>query len=230
MIGRSHGIHAEPITFGIKLAGHYAEFARNRARLEAARAEIAVCAISGPVGTFAQVDPSVEAYVAEKLGLAIEPVSTQVIPRDRHAAVFDQVWQRSATVYFASARDRLALWESLKGKYRAQAAAAKDDDELQRVLHRMIRERPPLREPATGHAAVSSAHPVATEAGLELMGFYHSHPDHPARPSQYDLDHAWPFFSYVIVSVHQAVPQDMTSWLLQDDRSAFSEETLTHGD
>ena len=79
------------------------------------------------------------------------------------------MWQRSATVYFASARDRLALWESLKGKYRAQAAAAKDDDELQRVLHRMIRERPPLREPATGHAAVSSAHPVATEAGLEIF-------------------------------------------------------------
>ena len=70
----------------------------------------------------------------------------------------------------------------------------------------------------------------AAELGLDLMGFYHSHPDHPARPSQYDLDHAWPFFSYVIVSVHQAVPQDMTSWLLQDDRSAFSEETLTHGD
>jgi proteasome lid subunit RPN8/RPN11 len=68
------------------------------------------------------------------------------------------------------------------------------------------------------------------ELGLDLMGFYHSHPDHPARPSQYDLDHAWPFFSYVIVAVHSGVPQDMTSWLLQDDRSAFSEETLTHGD
>ena len=70
----------------------------------------------------------------------------------------------------------------------------------------------------------------SAELGLDLMGFYHSHPDHPARPSQYDLDHAWPFFSYVIVSVHEGVPQDMTSWLLQDDRSAFSEETLTHGD
>ena len=87
-IGRSHGIHAEPTSFGLKLAGHYAEFARNRTRLEAARAEIAVCAISGAVGTFAHVDPSVEAYVAEKLGLAVEPVSTQVIPRDRHAAFF----------------------------------------------------------------------------------------------------------------------------------------------
>jgi adenylosuccinate lyase len=87
-IGRSHGIHAEPTSFGLKLAGHYAEFARNRTRLLAARAEIAVCAISGAVGTFAHVDPRVEAYVAEKLGLEVEPVSTQVIPRDRHAAFF----------------------------------------------------------------------------------------------------------------------------------------------
>jgi adenylosuccinate lyase len=87
-IGRSHGIHAEPTTFGLKLAGHYAEFARNRARLAAARREIATCAISGAVGTFANIDPRVEAYVAEKLGLAPEPVSTQVIPRDRHAQLF----------------------------------------------------------------------------------------------------------------------------------------------
>jgi adenylosuccinate lyase len=87
-IGRSHGIHAEPTSFGLKLAGHYAEFARNRARLVAARAEIATCAISGAVGTFAHVDPRVEDYVAAKLGLAAEPVSTQVIPRDRHAAFF----------------------------------------------------------------------------------------------------------------------------------------------
>jgi len=87
-VGRSHGIHAEPTTFGLKLAGHYAAFARNRARLEAARAEIATCAISGAVGTFANVDPFVERWVAEKLGLEPEPVSTQVIPRDRHAAFF----------------------------------------------------------------------------------------------------------------------------------------------
>src|SRR5579875_911664 len=87
-IGRSHGIHAEPTTFGLKLAGHYAEFARNRRRLEAARAEVAVCAISGAVGTFAHLDPSIEAFVAERLSLAPEPVSTQVIPRDRHAAFF----------------------------------------------------------------------------------------------------------------------------------------------
>ncbi|WP_073974242.1 adenylosuccinate lyase [Erythrobacter donghaensis] len=87
-IGRSHGIHAEPVTFGLKLAEAYAEFSRCRTRLVAARAEIATCAISGAVGTFANVDPAVEAYVADKLGLAIEPVSTQVIPRDRHAMFF----------------------------------------------------------------------------------------------------------------------------------------------
>jgi adenylosuccinate lyase len=87
-IGRSHGIHAEPVTFGLKLAQAYAEFARNRARLVAARADIATCAISGAVGTFANIDPFVEAHVAEKLGLTVEPVSAQVIPRDRHAMFF----------------------------------------------------------------------------------------------------------------------------------------------
>ncbi|WP_198372059.1 adenylosuccinate lyase [Roseomonas rosulenta] len=101
-VGRSHGIHAEPTTFGLKLAGHYAEFARGRARLVAARAEVATCAISGPVGTFASVDPRVEAFVAERLGLAVEPVSTQVIPRDRHAAFF------CALALVASAIERLA--------------------------------------------------------------------------------------------------------------------------
>src|SRR6185437_14922904 len=87
-IGRSHGIHAEPTTFGVKLAGYYAEFVRARARLVAARDEIATCAISGAIGTFANIDPYVEEHVAKKMGLAVEPVSTQVIPRDRHAAFF----------------------------------------------------------------------------------------------------------------------------------------------
>ena len=101
-IGRSHGIHAEPTTFGIKLAQAYAEFARARARLVAARAEIATCAISGAIGTFANIDPRVEAYVAEQLGLAVEPISTQVIPRDRHAMFF-------ATLgVIASSMERLA--------------------------------------------------------------------------------------------------------------------------
>ncbi|WP_313537406.1 adenylosuccinate lyase [Sphingomonas sp.] len=87
-IGRSHGIHAEPVTFGLKLAEAHAEFQRNKARLLAARADIATCAISGAVGTFANIDPRVEAHVAAKLGLSVEPVSTQVIPRDRHAMFF----------------------------------------------------------------------------------------------------------------------------------------------
>ncbi len=101
-MGRSHGIHAEPTTFGVKLAGHYAEFARNRARLEAARAEVAVCAISGAVGTFANIDPAVEEYVAEKMGLTPETVSTQIIPRDRHAMFF------SVLGVIASSVERLA--------------------------------------------------------------------------------------------------------------------------
>ena len=101
-IGRSHGIHAEPTTFGIKLAYAYAEFARGRERLIAARKEVATCAISGAVGTFANIDPRVEEYVASKLGLSPEPVSTQVIPRDRHAMYF-------ATLgVIASSMERLA--------------------------------------------------------------------------------------------------------------------------
>ena len=88
VMGRSHGIHAEPVTMGIKFARFYAEFARNRERLVHARKEIATCAISGAVGTFANIDPRVEAHVATKMGLAVEPVSTQVIPRDRHAMFF----------------------------------------------------------------------------------------------------------------------------------------------
>src|ERR1044072_3646412 len=88
MVARSHGVHAEPTTFGLKLGGHYAEFARNRERLVAARKEIATCQISGAVGTFANIDPQVEAHIAKKLGLEPEPVSTQIIPRDRHAAFF----------------------------------------------------------------------------------------------------------------------------------------------
>lgn len=87
-VGRSHGIHAEPVTFGLKLAYAYAEFERAKDRLVAARREVATCAISGAVGTFANIDPRVEAHVAKKLGLAVEPISTQIIPRDRHAAYF----------------------------------------------------------------------------------------------------------------------------------------------
>jgi len=103
VIGRSHGIHAEPTTFGVKLAYAYAEFSRARERLLAARKEVATCAISGAVGTFAQVDPRVEAHVAKAMGLAVEPVSTQIIPRDRHAMYF-------ATLgVVASSIERLAI-------------------------------------------------------------------------------------------------------------------------
>src|SRR5471032_642793 len=101
-IGRSHGIHAEPTTFGVKLATYYAEFTRARARLVTARAEIATCAISGAVGTFANIDPYVEEHVAKAMGLQVEPVSTQVIPRDRHAAYF------AALGVVASSLERLA--------------------------------------------------------------------------------------------------------------------------
>ncbi len=101
-IGRSHGIHAEPTTFGVKLAYAYAEFTRSRARLVAAKLEVSTCAISGAIGTFANIDPSVEDYVAAKLGLSPEPVSTQVIPRDRHAMYF------SVLAVVASSIERLA--------------------------------------------------------------------------------------------------------------------------
>ncbi len=103
VIGRSHGIHAEPVTFGLKMAQAHAEFARCRARLVAARAEVATCAISGAVGTFANIDPAIEEHVAAKMGLSVEPVSTQVIPRDRHAMFF-------ATLgVVASSLERLAV-------------------------------------------------------------------------------------------------------------------------
>jgi adenylosuccinate lyase len=102
-VGRSHGIHAEPVTFGLKLAGYHAEFQRAKRRLETAKEEIGTCAISGAVGTFANVDPAVEEYVADKMGLQVETVSTQVIPRDRHAAFF------AALGIVASSIERLAV-------------------------------------------------------------------------------------------------------------------------
>ena len=101
-IGRSHAIHAEPTTFGLKLAQAYAEFDRCKTRLQAARKEIATCAISGAVGTFANIDPAVEEHVAQAMGLEIEPVSTQIIPRDRHAMYF------SVLAVIASSIERLA--------------------------------------------------------------------------------------------------------------------------
>ncbi|HXE17399.1 MAG TPA: adenylosuccinate lyase [Stellaceae bacterium] len=118
VIGRSHGIHAEPTSFGLKLAGFYAEFARNRRRLEAARAEIATCAISGAVGTFANVAPDIEEYVAKKLGLTPEPISTQVIPRDRHAMFF------ATLAVIASSMERLAT--EIRHLQRTEVAEAEE--------------------------------------------------------------------------------------------------------
>ena len=103
MIGRSHGVHAEPITFGIKLASYYCEFKRHLERLKIAKKEISICAISGPVGTFNSIDPSIEEYVAKKMDLLAEKVSTQVIPRDRHAVFF------SCLGILASSIERLAI-------------------------------------------------------------------------------------------------------------------------
>ena len=103
MIGRSHGIHAEPITFGIKLASFYCEFRRNLERLKLAKEEISICSISGPMGTFTSIDPSIEKFVANKMDLKVEKVSTQIIPRDRHAVLF------STLGILASSIERLAI-------------------------------------------------------------------------------------------------------------------------
>ena len=122
-IGRSHAIHAEPTTFGVKLATFHAEFARGRARLAAARAEIATCAISGAVGTFANVDPRVEAHVARKLKLAPEPVSTQVIPRDRHAMFFATLGGIADEPFCPGAKYSSASSTSVRCRWRISTAS-----------------------------------------------------------------------------------------------------------
>jgi adenylosuccinate lyase len=163
-IGRSHGIHAEPTTFGKKLAEAYAEFARCRARLVNARAEIATCAISGAVGTFANIDPSVEEYVAAKLGLAIEPVSTQVIPRDRHAMFF-------ATLgVIASSVERLAT--EIRHLQRTEVLEAEEYfSPGQKGSSAMPHKRNPvLTENLTGLARVVRA---AVTPALENVALWH---------------------------------------------------------
>jgi adenylosuccinate lyase len=163
-IGRSHGIHAEPTSFGLKMAGHYAEFARNRARLVAARAEIATCAISGAVGTYAHLDTRVEDYVAEKLGLAAEPVSTQVIPRDRHAAWF------SALAVVASGIERLAT--EVRHLQRSEVREAEEFFHAgQKGSSAMPHKRNPvLSENITGLARVVRA---AVVPALENVALWH---------------------------------------------------------
>jgi adenylosuccinate lyase len=163
-IGRSHAIHAEPTTFGVKLAGHYAAFSRNRGRLVAARAEIATCAISGPVGTFANVDPRVEEYVAKKLGLAVEPVSTQVIPRDRHAAFF------AALAVVASSIENLAT--EIRHLQRTEVREAEEFfSEGQKGSSSMPHKRNPvLTENLTGLARVVRS---AVMPALENVTLWH---------------------------------------------------------
>jgi adenylosuccinate lyase len=163
-IGRSHGIHAEPTTFGLKLAYAYAEFARARERLIAARKEVATCAISGAVGTFAQIDPRVEAHVAKAMGLKVEPVSTQVIPRDRHAMYF-------ATLgVIASSAERLAV--EIRHLQRTEVLEAEEFfSEGQKGSSAMPHKRNPvLSENVTGLARMVRAY---VTPALENVALWH---------------------------------------------------------
>ncbi|MGC8534711.1 MAG: adenylosuccinate lyase [Rhizomicrobium sp.] len=163
-IGRSHGIHAEPTTFGLKLAGFYAEFARARARLCAAREEIRVCAISGAVGTFANIDPRVEAHVATRMDLKIEPVSSQVIPRDRHAAFF------AALGVVAASIERLAV--EIRHLQRTEVLEAEEYfSEGQKGSSAMPHKRNPvLTENLTGLARMVRAY---VTPALENVALWH---------------------------------------------------------
>src|SRR6476660_3177908 len=161
-IGRSHGIHAEPVTFGLKLAQAYAEFSRARERLIAARREVATCAISGAVGTFAQIDPRVEEHVAKAMGLAVEPVSTQVIPRDRHAAFF-------ATLgVVASSMERLAT--EIRHLQRTEVLEAEEFfSEKQKGSSAMPHKRNPvLSENLTGLARMVRAYALPAMEDVAL--------------------------------------------------------------
>ena len=163
-VGRSHAIHAEPTTFGLKLAGHYAEFVRAKERLAMAKFEIATCAISGSVGTFANVAPEVEAHVAEKLGLAVEPVSTQVIPRDRHAAYF------AALAVVASSVERLAI--EIRHLQRTEVLEAEEPFDVgQKGSSSMPHKRNPiLTENLTGLARLVRS---AVTPALENVALWH---------------------------------------------------------
>ncbi len=163
-VGRSHGIHAEPTTFGLKLAGYYAEFQRAKERIAMARYEIATCAISGAVGTFANVDPQVEAYVAEKMHLVVEPVSTQVIPRDRHAAYF------AALAVVASSVERLAT--EIRHLQRTEVLEAEEPfDPGQKGSSAMPHKRNPiLTENLTGLARLVRS---AVTPALENVALWH---------------------------------------------------------
>jgi len=162
IIGRSHGVHGEPTTFGVKLAGFYAEFERGKTRLELAKKEIASCAISGAMGTFAHVDPRVEEYVAKKMGLSVEPVSTQIIPRDRHAMFF-------ATLgVIASSVERLAL--EIRHLQRTEVLEAEEHfSEGQKGSSAMPHKRNPvLAENITGLARMVRAYAIPAMEDVAL--------------------------------------------------------------
>ena len=161
-VGRSHAIHAEPTTFGLKLAGYFAEFQRNKERLILARKEIATCAISGPVGTFASIEPEVERHVAEKLGLKIEPVSTQIIPRDRHAMFF------SILGVIASSLERLAV--EIRHLQRTEVREAEEFfSSGQKGSSSMPHKRNPvLTENITGLARLIRSHVVPSMENIAL--------------------------------------------------------------
>jgi adenylosuccinate lyase len=163
-VGRSHGIHAEPVTFGLKLAGYHAEFQRAKRRLIVAKEEIATCAISGAVGTFANVDPAVEQYVADKMGLQVEPVSTQVIPRDRHAAFF------AALGVVASSIERLAI--EIRHLQRTEVLEAEEFfDKGQKGSSAMPHKRNPiLTENLTGLARLVRS---AVTPAMENVALWH---------------------------------------------------------
>ena len=163
-IGRSHGVHAEPTTFGLKLAAAHAEFDRARRRLAAAREEVATCAISGAVGTYAHIDPAVEAHVAEKMGLRVEPVSTQVIPRDRHAMYF------ATLAVIASSIERLAT--EIRHLQRTEVLEAEEYfAEGQKGSSAMPHKRNPvLSENLTGLARMVRAYAVPA---LENVALWH---------------------------------------------------------
>jgi len=163
-IGRSHGIHAEPTTFGVKLAGFYAEFTRARERLVTARKEIAVCAISGAIGSFANIDPKVEEHVAKAMHLAIEPVSTQVIPRDRHAAFF------ATLAVVASSLERLAT--EIRHLQRTEVLEAEEFfSEGQKGSSAMPHKRNPvLTENITGLARMVRSYAIPA---LEDVALWH---------------------------------------------------------
>jgi adenylosuccinate lyase len=163
-IGRSHGIHAEPTTFGLKLVQAYAEFDRAKTRLKAARDEVATCAISGAVGTFAQVDPQVEAHVAKALGLAVEPVSTQVVPRDRHAMFF------AVLGVVAASAERLAI--EIRHLQRTEVLEAEEFfSEGQKGSSSMPHKRNPvLSENVTGLARMVRAY---VTPALENVALWH---------------------------------------------------------